>query len=220
MKKYLSSVVAAALLSTMVVGCSDNDDDNGDTPVSNTYKAEFAATPNGETSGVSYDCGDGLKKILEGTEGLYGPCANDSIVKFSLGNVELGQIKSETVIANNNVVKTTDLVADASLRAASPLAIKNTALLYSVDADANPDNGVGVKEEAIEALNEQFPEGSTLDAVDTTVLEESLAVVTAGVDGLQQVTVEEAAVEADKVEEAIITPPAEAGPVPPITGAN
>jgi len=218
MKKYLSSVVAAALLSSFVVGCSDSNDD--DSTEAKPYTAAFAATPAGETSGVSYVCGDVKGTIKAGSKGLYGPCEQDEIAIFSLGNVELGQVAYSTVKANGGVVKASDLTA-VTKAAGDDLASKNLALLYSLDGDANPDNGVGVEEDAIEELNKQFPVGTNLATVPSTTLDSATATVAATIPTLQVVTTDEAAVHVEELEQAEIpAPPGVVVPEEPnVTGA-
>jgi len=222
MKKYLTSAVAAALLASFMVGCGSDDDDNtGTTPAPvTTYKAAFAATPVGETSGVSYTCGTTTGTIEAGSNGVYGPCEQADNVIFSLGNVELGQATYDTVTTNNGVVKATDLTA-VTRAAADDLAAKTLSLLYSMDGDGDASNGVGVAADAVEELNKHFEKGASLATVETEALESATAEVAAVLPDLKPVSVDEAAESVTALEEAVITPPPGVElPVETPTGAN
>jgi len=147
-----------------MIGCSGDDAASG---VVSNFKGVFVDTYVG---GVDWDCnsltnGGSVSGYTgtTGTDGVFGPCRNDSIVKFSVGNLFLGSTtKPSDYIVTPRDFKNPD----------GGFAPKVASFLLSMDADGDASNGIDINATTVANINNQFSAGSSISgmsqgAVDT-----------------------------------------------------
>ncbi len=221
MKKYISSVVAAALVSTFMVGCSDSNDSE-QTAEATEFNGIFVDSAVG---GVSYACG--TKSGVTDALGYFGPCLIGTTVSFSIGNVSLGEMTQ----TSNNIFTPSGLAATngGTEEEQQEEANKIASLLLSLDTDGDPTNGVEITPETIEVLNSEVTTASniadvTQEQVDEVTNDVVETIVAADPESLMEVvTAEEAESHLEEIKVLIddgniVAPPQ---PTPPATtGAN
>jgi len=216
MKKYISSVLAAALVSTLMVGCSDSN--NNETVQDAGFNGVFVDRP---VDGVSFACRGVDNNPLAGVThngGLFGVCATGSTVSFSVGNVVLGEMEQ----SENNIFTPRD-IAEGDDAEANQIA----SLILSLSTTTVNDAGetvLTIGPAAIAALNLEVPLAIDIETISAETLADTIeAVVENETTDLVQITPEEAESHMDETAEEIldgtITQP-EQPELPATTGAN
>ena len=231
MKKYISSALALALVSTFMVGCSDDDDNNDPIVKPTEFNGKYAL--NRSVQGVDYTCD--TKTGTTDADGVFGPCPIGKPVTFSIDGVLLGS----TVQNTSGIYTSKDLTVADSV-STEPLGAKIGSTLMTLDRDANNSNGIEVSDGAaaefakamtpVAASIGRAETGPSLDETNQADLEtRSLgAAQTAAAADPQATPPTHAATAADAdkaqtaTDEAVaageITPPVQPTP-PPVTGA-
>ncbi len=199
MKKYISSVLAAALVSTLMVGCSDDNDDNSNPPAQDVgFNGIFVDR---QVDGVSFSCPGVDGNPLQGTThdgGEFGVCATGSTVSFSVGNLVLGSMAQ----TNDNIFTPRGIAGgdnDAANQIASLVLSLSTS---SVNAEGETVLTIGTA--AIEALNLEVVGAIDIATISAETLSETIeAVVSNETTDLEVVTPEEAESHMNEVAEEI-----------------
>ncbi len=126
--KYITLSVAASL----IIGCGGGDDNSSSDTNSTTASEAFYI--DSAIVGVDYKCGaqsgvtanDGKFKFVQGAD-----------CKFSLAGINLREVSKDDLSEGKKIVEDNVEVAQ---------------LLQSLDIDGNPDNGINITKEVVEAL--------------------------------------------------------------------
>jgi len=163
MKRYISTVAAAVLASTLMVGCSYDGEDGYVAPVVETFNAKFVDSA---VEGITWICGSA--QGLTDKDGMFGACAVGVPVSFSLGTIQLGTIKYTSGFnkpENQIVTPTTLAEASGDPEVASKIAIT----LQSMDSDGDPSNGITITKETTDLVSAQYPKGQDLTDPEVTI---------------------------------------------------
>lgn len=134
----LPKTTLALLLPTLsigLIGCGGGDSDSAPTtttPKSTVITGQFIDSA---VSGLQYDCGDDYNGQTD-TEGKFETLEGNKC-QFSLNGFDLGSV---TVSSDSLVVTPYSIAVDTTK------AVKIAALLQSIDADGNPENGISVED--------------------------------------------------------------------------
>ena len=158
------SIISTICLFVLTIGC----DSTGSTKKEDVvgYKGFLVDSA---IQNVSWSCGDAKGTTNE--DGAFGICPNNSTVTFSIGNLIIGEAIEP---AEDYIVTVQDMLELNRDETNNSKAIALTQLLLSMHSDGNPDNGINVTDEAIEALNETVTEENvvfeTLKTVETDTI--------------------------------------------------
>jgi len=165
MKKYISVVASVVLASSMIVGCSGGGSGGG---LVHNFNGVFVDT---HVGGIDWDCNTldlgGHVSGYTGTtgaDGVFGPCREDSIVKFSVGNLFIGSTRK----TSNNIVTPADF---GNLQAAPKIA----SFLLSMDADGDPSNGIDINSTTRADVDNRFSAGSDIQAMSQAAVDSANA---------------------------------------------
>ena len=144
------------------------------TPTSNTSYASSASATIVDASGVK-----GLKvvcnskKVSTSQNGAF-ECTHFPIDIY-LGSFKLGSVAQ---LPQNKIIYTQDIVGVARGATTNPTVTKISMLLQSLDNDANPSNGIELKQSSLDILNNYLPSNTTLGSVSfedlTYMIEDTL----------------------------------------------
>ena len=180
MKKNVSLILASLMAGTFMVGCGN---DGCETVAPPAPAPQFAGKfVDREVNGVDYKCGDrsGVTgKDINGNAkeaGYFGPCKVGDPVAFSVGKLKLGEIKDTKDFGTSAIVTPKDIAKSAAEDNESiikDIEQKIAVTLQSMDDDGDPTNGIVIKEEVVQVLNDNIGE-SEVDLTDPDVTPEEV----------------------------------------------
>ncbi|GLQ30320.1 choice-of-anchor I family protein [Litoribrevibacter albus] len=152
--KVSPMVLAVALGSAVMVGCSDNDDDSSSSPSVQT--GAFVDSP---VEGINYRTATQSGATNADGEFSYLP---GETVTFSIGDIELPTVTASALITPLDLTGSDNPYEEAANNIAR--------LLQTLDADGNASNGITISQSShTAAVNAQITDWSDTDAFETTV---------------------------------------------------
>ncbi len=117
--------------------------------------------------GLDYRC-DGVDKKTD-SRGYFN-CQNTP-VDFYIGNLKLGSIQKMT---NDYLVFPQDILGQSRIAALHPEVTKMAILLQSLDSDQEPTNGIDIKQDTIEILNQVIAQGIDIQNLSLDELKQKI----------------------------------------------